>query len=100
MDLLTIVHRLAALLRRRRLERDLDEELAFHLAMREAEYRRDGITGGAARHAARRRFGNLACLKEERRVMWTFYPLETLRQDVPYALRTLRTPPAFTIFAV
>ena len=34
MPLLSVWHRLTALFRRRRLERDLDEELAFHLAMR------------------------------------------------------------------
>lgn len=35
----SIWHRLVALLRRRRLERDLDDEVAFHLAMREADLR-------------------------------------------------------------
>jgi hypothetical protein len=52
---MTFWHRLIALVRRRRLERDLDEELAFHIAMREADYRRDGVTGAAPRHPPRRR---------------------------------------------
>jgi len=49
--------RLKALWKRRRLEGDLNDELAFHLAERERRNRENGLPADAARYAAR---GNLA----------------------------------------
>src|SRR5919112_1916240 len=98
--LIAVWHRLRALVRRRRLERDLDEEIAFHISMREADYRAEGIGAEDARLAARRRFGNIGQIKEQTREMWIFPSIESVRHDVRYALRTLRRSPAFSAVAI
>jgi putative ABC transport system permease protein len=99
-ELTQIWLRLRALARRKQLDRDLDDEVAFHLAMREEKNRTAGARGDQARYAARRQFGNATHFKEQTRETWTFVSLETVWRDFTFALRSLRNKPGFAATAI
>jgi putative ABC transport system permease protein len=95
----SVLLRLRALLRYRRLDDDLRDEMTFHLAMREAQLGRAGTAHADAE--ARRRFGNRTRIAEELREGWTLAPrLGTLGADFRHALRGLRRQPAFAIVVI
>lgn len=85
--------RVAYLKNRRRLEEELAEEMRVH-----QELRAEAM--GGAQDAARRRFGNDLLLREDSRAVWGWTWLDSVWQDVRYALRALRAHPAFTLTAV
>jgi putative ABC transport system permease protein len=92
--------RMKSLVQRRQLDRDIEDEVAFHLAMREKKNREAGLPPEEARYAARRQFGNTSIVKERNREMWTLGSLETLWRDFTYALRTLTKKPGFALVAI
>ena len=91
--------RVRAVFRRRQLESDLEEEMEFHLAMREQRERAAGASPGEAHAAARRQFGNVTRVMESCRELWTFVWLETWWQDLRYAVRQLGAARGFTVVA-
>jgi hypothetical protein len=92
--------RMKALLRREQFDRDLNDELTFHLAMREEKIRAQGLANDEAHYAARRQFGNATQLKEQTRDMWTFVSLESLWRDFAFAVRTMRKRAGFAATAI
>src|SRR5262245_30216673 len=97
--LLQTWRRLLSMLRRRRYEREMDEEMRFHLEMQIEQNLEAGMAPGEARFAARRQFGNQTWLKEVSREMWSFRFIETLIQDLRYGARMLGKNPIFTAVA-
>jgi putative ABC transport system permease protein len=92
--------RLLSLLRRGRYEREMEEEMLFHLEMQIEQNLAAGIPAEEAHYAARRQFGNQTWLKEASRDMWGFRSLETLAQDIRYSLRIMVRNPGFTAVVV
>jgi len=96
-------HRLGTLLRPGDYERELDEEIQFHLsleAMQRAHAARGGLSPAAARAAAERRFGDVTGHMEEVRTMAGLGLFDKTPQDVRYAVRTFRRAPVFTAVAI
>jgi putative ABC transport system permease protein len=83
--------------RRERVERELDEELAYHFDREVEQNMARGMSVEAARAAARRALGALDLRKEECRENWAVAALDKLGRDVRHACRTLRRDVGFTI---
>jgi putative ABC transport system permease protein len=92
--------RLRGLLRRASVEREMEEELRFHVRMRAAENVRLGMTPEEAERAALRSFGSWARVKEACRDVKGGGVMETLWQDLKFGARTLRKNYGFTVVAV
>src|ERR1043166_2129765 len=96
----TLPLRLKSILRRGRVERELDEELQFHLENKIEE----GIAGGhsprEARLAALRAMGGVEQRKEEMRDMRRIHWLTDFVDDIHYAIRSLRRVSKLTAFVV
>jgi predicted permease len=95
-----LVGGLDALLRNRRVERELDEELRGYLEASVDEKIRAGMDRDAAVRAARVEIGSVEAVKDQTRDVGWEARLDSLWRDVHYAIRTLRKSPAFTAVAV
>ena len=94
------ISRLRALFRRDKLAQDLDEELAFHLSMREQWNVEHGMPRAEARRDARRRFGNPLLLRERMSEIDLMILPQTILQDLRYGTRTLFRNAGFTAVAI
>jgi putative ABC transport system permease protein len=92
--------RLTALFRRRKLDRDLDDELRAHLEMAAEENRRRGMSGEEARRKAMRDFGGVTQVGETVRTREGVPFVENLGRDVAYALRQMRKSPGFAAVVI
>jgi putative ABC transport system permease protein len=92
----------------RRVESEIDDEIAFHIAMREEQLRQGGLSSHEAQDAARRRFGDVEHVRQEcveidrgrarrERVMES---MGGVMQDIVIALRSFRRARSFTAAAV
>jgi predicted permease len=92
--------RCAALLRSKRLDNDLDEELRAHIDLAAQENMTRGMTPQQARTAAFRSLGGLTQTKERYRSQRGLPMLEQLNRDLRFGFRQLLRSPGFAITAI
>jgi len=88
--------RLRSLFRRAEVERELDEELRYHVQRATEENLGAGMQPIEARTAALRRFGGLERHKEDARDQRGVSVIENSVRDLRYGWRTLLNAPVFT----
>jgi predicted permease len=101
MDAMRIfVSRFTAFFRRRKLDTDLDEELRSHINLAVEENIKKGMAGDVARTKALVEFGGVTQVREEYRLRRGLPFLESLCQDLRFALQQLRRSSGFAISAI
>jgi predicted permease len=94
------VSRLTSWVRTRQDEERLRAEIQEHIALQTADNLRAGLSPAEARRQAMLKFGAVEAMKEDYRDRRGLPVIETLLQDVRYALRRLWNSPAFTVTVV
>ena len=98
------VHRLLRrvwyLVRLRRLDADLAEELEFHRAMTQRELERNGLPERDARLQAHRAMGNIGLARDRARDLWQPRWLQGFGLDLRLALRLLVASPVLSAVAI
>ncbi|MFN0180577.1 MAG: ADOP family duplicated permease [Gemmatimonadales bacterium] len=92
--------RLRAALFPSRQERELDQELEFHLAMQAEQLRREGVSPEEARREAVRRFGGLGREREVVRDAWGIGWIRDLAADLRHTVRQAWRRPGYTVLGV
>jgi predicted permease len=98
--MLNVLTRIQALLRRRRIEAEVAEEIETHRVLTERRLRDSGVSPAGAAVESRRLMGNTTLAVEDARAVWTWSWLEGVRQDMRYAMRNLRRQPGFALLAL
>ncbi len=91
---------LRALVSRRTMESELDEEMRFHIAMEAAKHARRGVSDDEARRRATLAFGSMEHHKEAMREGRGVRGIERAAFDLRFGFRQLRKTPGFTLAAV
>jgi hypothetical protein len=92
--------RIKSLLRKKRLDREMAEELDFHQTLMREKLLHQGVPRLEANATVRKTFGNSARWQERLRELWQFRSVENLTRDVTFSLRLLKKSPGFTIIAL
>src|SRR5262245_31535877 len=95
-----LMKRIRFLLQARKIERDIDREVKFHLDMEARDRAESGMPVEQARRSARVDFGNVAGCKEDVRDAVGLRLWMDSKRDLIYAFRAMRREPGFTLIAV
>jgi len=93
-------NRLVNVFRSRRIDRDIQREVEFHINERAEQLHAEGMPLGQARDTARRHFGNALRIREDTHRVNSIGWMEQLLQELRFAMRVFRKSPTFAATAV
>src|SRR5580693_1747774 len=95
-----LLNRLLFFRRGAHFDREMHDEVQFHIEERAAELEERGVSKGEALRRARAEFGSVQLAREDSREAWQFQWLEHLLMDLRVGLRMLWRSPGFSVLAI